>query len=127
MAKKVKPEQLAVTILGELNRYSDEKSEKIAKAVDEVAEDAKNTLRRTSPKKTGAYQKGWRVKLVTDTKGRYVKTVYNQTDYQLTHLLEKGHKNVRTGRFTKAKVHIAPVEEKSVKDITDKIEEILKQ
>lgn len=127
MAKKVKPENLSATISAELNRYSKEKSEEIADAVDTVAKEATSTLRRTSPRKTGSYQKGWRSKAVQDKAGRYVKVVHNKTDYQLTHLLEKGHNNKQTGRFTNAIVHISPVEEKAVKDITKKIEEILKR
>lgn len=127
MAVKVTPEKLGKAIQDELQRYSDDKAEQIAGIIDDVATNAKNTLRRTSPRKTGRYQKGWRISSVTDKKGRYVKAVHNKTDYQLTHLLEKGHANKRTGKFTPAIVHIAPVEETAVNEVVERIEEVLKR
>ena len=41
-----------------------------------------------SPKDTGDYKKGWRIK---QDKARKSIIVHNATDYQLTHLLEHGH------------------------------------
>lgn len=125
MANSIKPEKLADAILSELDRYSTEKGAQIAKIIDELADEAKNTLRRTSPKRTGKYQKGWRVQTITDKNGRHVQAVHNKTDYQLTHLLEHGHRNAKGGGSTPARVHIQPVEENVQKELVKKIEEVL--
>ena len=83
----------------------------------EVADKGANTLRQTSPKKTGKYKKGWRVKTFD---GAYDTTsiIYNSTDWQLTHLLEKPHAD-RTGKRTitpKSVGHIAKVESECVNE-----------
>ena len=46
--------------------------------------------------------------------------IHNKTDYQLTHLLEKPHLT-RSGGITVPQVHIAPVEEKCIKEFEEKI------
>lgn len=76
---------------------------------EEVAKEAAEKLRSTSPKRKGKYAKGWKV-----TRQKDSLIVHNATDYQLTHLLENGHvirnKKGTYGRTTGNK-HIKPVEE----------------
>ena len=81
----------------------------------EVAKKGAKTLRQTSPKKTGDYRKGWRVKTYEGTYDT-MSVIYNSTDWQLTHLLENGH-ITRNGRTkTKPIVHIYPVEQECIKE-----------
>lgn len=47
-------------------------------------------LKERSKQRTGRYKKGWRSSAETSATGVEV-TVYNKTDYQLTHLLENPH------------------------------------
>lgn len=122
MAVKVKPDELADAIVQELKSYRDIADDVIIEAVDKTASKTKSTLRRISPKLTGDYRKGWRIGFITRKKGRYAKEVYNKTDYQLTHLLEKGHAKTGGGRVN-AIVHIAPVEQ----DASDQIVQLLKE
>lgn len=68
---------------------------------------------------SGDYRTGWRAKKV---KGKWV--VHNQTDYRLTHLLEKGHAKIGGGR-TKAYPHIKPVEEEMIKEFEEEIRRTL--
>lgn len=80
--------------------------------VDEYAEKCCNTIQNKSQKGTrGQYAKGWTTKVDKTYSGEYGVTVYNKTDYQLTHLLENGHlivnKKDGTG-WASAHPHIAP-------------------
>lgn len=62
------------------------------KSIQEEARATMRELRQTSPRqkggeRAGRYAKGWRV----NNEGDYA-YVYNATDWQLTHLLEDGHR-----------------------------------
>lgn len=112
-----------------LDSYSREVQEATNKAIDSVAKDAASKLRDTSPRKTGDYAKGWKVKKERGRDGIQTVTVHNKTNYQLTHLLENGHvvrnKKGTYGRTRPIK-HIAPVEEWAVDELPREIEERLK-
>ncbi len=107
-----------------LNEYSSDIQEAITNEAQIVAKDAANELKNTSPKRTGKYRKGWRVK-TNKGKGYVECIVHNATNYQLTHLLEKPHVT-RNGSKTTPKVHIAPVEEQSKKKFEIAVENIIK-
>lgn len=83
-------------------------------AIQRVGRESVKKLRNTSPKKTGSYASGWRVKKLVERNGVTDVVVHNATDYQLTHLLENGHivRN-KKGTYGRAPAHkhIAPVEE----------------
>ena len=69
----------------------------VAEAVDEAAEKCTKglakELRGTAPKRTGAYAKDWTSKQTgANARGAKTYTVYNKAHYQLTHLLQHGHK-----------------------------------
>lgn len=107
-----------------LNDYSNDIQEAITETAEKIAKEGADTLKVTSPKRTGAYRKGWKVKT---TKGRdFVKCViHNKTHYQLTHLLEKPHLK-RNGGITTPKIHIAPVEKKCIDEYQKKVVNIIK-
>lgn len=107
---------LANEIVRQVELYTREVEEEVEVSKVEVAKNAVDELRQKSPKLTGDYRKGWRVKKV----GNNV-VIHNKTDYQLTHLLEKGHAKAGGGRVP-AKVHIAPVEERAVNDYLERVE-----
>ena len=97
-----------------LNDYSHDVQDAITSDAQIVARQAVKSLKATSPKRTGDYQKGWRVK-TTKGKGFVECIIHNSTNYQLTHLLEKPHA-LRNGGMSTPKVHIAPVEQNCVKE-----------
>jgi hypothetical protein len=112
---------LSAQISRELQRYSNLVAEELETAKEEVSDDLVDELKQTSPEKTGSYRKGWRKKKV----GKKI-VVHNKTDYQLTHLLEKGHAKAIGGRVP-AKIHIAPAEEKAMENFINKVEQAIRQ
>lgn len=106
-----------------LDEYSSDIQEAITESAIKVAKQGANELKTSSPKRTGKYKKGWRVK-TTKGQGFVSCVIHNATDYQLTHLLEKPHLK-RNGGLTTPKVHIAPVEEKSNKQYEQEVIKII--
>lgn len=107
-----------------LNDYSLDIQEAITQEAQNVAKKGVAELKNTSPKRTGKYRKGWRVK--TDKGRGFVECIiHNATDYQLTHLLEKPHA-LRNGGTSRPQVHIAPVEQQCVSEYQKNVESIIK-
>lgn len=111
-----------------LEEYVDDIQEVITDSSNIVAEEGKNKLKNekgTYQVRTGRYNKGWKVKKVKGD--RYVSnTIYNATEYRLTHLLENGHAK-RNGGRTRAFKHIAPVDEYCVKTFEKEVENAIKK
>lgn len=111
-----------------LNEYSSDIQESITEAAYKVAENGKNKLKVTSPKRTGDYRKGWRVDK-RGGKGYVHATIYNATDWQLTHLLEKPHairNQYGSWGTSKPQVHIEPVEQECIQAYERDVEQIIK-
>lgn len=102
----------------ELQRYANVVEEELLTAQEEVADVAVEKLKQGSPKKTGAYRKGWRKK--KESNG----VVVHNKKGQLTHLLENGHAKAGGGRVP-AKIHIRPVEEYVINELPRRIERAL--
>lgn len=107
-----------------LDEYMDDVEETANKVINQVAKEAAQKLKDTSPRDTGKYAEGWTVK-----KGKKLDAVvYNATRPGLTHLLEESHP-IRNqfgtwGRST-ARPHIAPVREWAEEEVVKRIEEAL--
>ena len=104
-----------------LAEYDQEIADATKRITDEVAKEAVDDLKKSSPKLTGSYRKGWRKKQSYADKRTKRNTVYNDTDYQLTHLLEYGHAS-RNGGRVRAIQHIAPVEQAAIEALQERIE-----
>lgn len=116
-----KIEGLAKEIAAALAAYSSEVAEGLEVAKQQAANNAAKILKVTSPKNTGAYAKGWTV-----SKEGTRLIVHNRTNYQLTHLLEKGHAKVNVGRVA-AKVHIKPAEDQAVEEYISGVERMIRK
>lgn len=120
-----KTKSVAVQMQQILEEFSDKVNDVLERSANETADESVDKLKNTSPKKTGSYAQGWRVKKLS--RGDVV--VHNATDYQLTHLLENGHiirnKKGTYGRTSGIK-HIKPVETWANNEFQRKIEEGLK-
>lgn len=112
-----------IDIIDILDDYSSDIQEAITQDAQAVAKQGASKLKTTSPRRTGDYQKGWKVKT---TKGRYSIecTIHNATNWQLTHLLEKPHAT-RNGGVTIPKVHIQPVEQECINTYEKNVERII--
>ena len=112
---------LTAQITAALKEYSSTCEEQIQEVLQDVAKEAKKQLSSASPKRTGKYKRGWKVTLTR--RSGYCKVDIHKTRYQLTHLLEKGHR-AHSGR-SPAIVHIKPVEEWAIKEAERRIKEVL--
>ena len=127
MSKKIKVDQLTKEIEKALTEFVGVTEEACDKGVRETAKDAVQALRNAHPSGSGQYgswdkyNSGWKV-MQTKTDKRYHRkaTIHNETDYQLTHLLEKGHALANGGR-ARAFPHIAPVAEKAEGELLQNI------
>jgi len=102
-----------------LAEYDQEIADATKRITDEVTKEAVDSLKKSSPKLTGSYRKGWRKKQSYADKRTKRNTVYNETDYQLTHLLEYGHAS-RNGGRVRAIQHIAPVEQAAIEALQER-------
>lgn len=111
------PDKLAKTIQSYMEDFGRDVTEAIGEAMDEVGKEAVNRLKNTSPKKKkngGRYAKGWKYQRNKKSRLLIEGRVYNATDGQLTHLLEKGHPIIRNGQVVgrvKPQKHIEPVDQ----------------
>lgn len=120
----IRVDQLAETLGLELSGYRDEVAEAVRQTIKAAGEDCRKEIQRQSPKRTGKYRKGWRSQPVYDRPGGILVRVYNQTDGQLTHLLENGHAKKGGGRV-EGKAHIRPAEQKVEQELLRNLREEL--
>lgn len=105
-----------------LGQYTNNINSTVSAVINTTAQDAKNSVKLHSPKRTGRYAKGWSVKKAN---GRAV--IYNK-EYRLTHLLENGHDVVVNGKkvgHSPAHPHIKPVEEWVQAELPERMKEAL--
>ena len=119
---------ITAAIMTELKSYNADVEDGIERAADECAKGMRAEIRQNSPKgKTKSYSRGWRVKTIRGHERAAAKLVYNATDYQLTHLLEKPHFVRGRKRKTDGQPHIAPAADKWNNAFAEKCEEVCKR
>ncbi len=135
MAEKVEIDatKLSATLRAQLMAFGDGVKADVAKAVDESAEELKNKLRKSSPRRSRRqpYAEQWKVEDTTRALF-HSKTVYNDKKYRLTHLLEKGTKDrtTRNGLHRGAGpvcLHIKPPTDETLEKFEERCVEIVKQ
>jgi hypothetical protein len=104
-----------------LREYSITCDEAIQEVLTDVAKQAQKRLTATSPSRTGKYKRSWKVKI--ERRQGFCKVHIHNTRYQLTHLLEFGHK-AHSGH-AEARPHIASVEKWAVAEAEKRIKEVL--
>lgn len=117
-------DQLADEIIKAVREYTEDVSEAVEKKVDEVADQVLEEVKRTAPKRTGKYRRGF-VKTNRDEPGRVRRFVWNRRHYMLVHLLEFGHAKRGGGRVA-ARPHLRPAYDKHVPKLLDDIRRIIR-
>ena len=134
---RVSSEFDVTAVVSALNRECNNTVEEVDKAITEAGGAALDYLLNNSPVDTsksaklhisggklkgssGLYRKGWRMKTYTENGVKAVK-VYNETCYQLTHLLEFGHL-AKNGKFVQPVPHIKQAEELAEMILEDKLQ-----
>lgn len=126
--KKISVEQLREEVDKILKDYSNDVDEALDKASVTYAKITTRELSSASPigkdtPKPGKYSKGWGYKKHKSKKSVGA-TVWNISDYRLTHLLEHGHA-LRQGGRSPAIVHIKPIEENITKEFESEVKDRL--
>lgn len=120
MGDKCTIDNLAKTIMEGLQEYADVASEDVKTAVRKAGKNVKAEISANAPKRTGAYAKSWAVKTEKETAHSLEVVVHSKNRYQIAHLLEHGHAKRGGGRVAGIP-HIAPAEEKAVKQLEEDI------
>ena len=120
MGDKCTIDNLAKTIMEGLQEYADVASEDVKAAVRKAGKSVKADIAANAPKRTGAYSKSWTVKTQKETANSLEVVIHSKNRYQLAHLLEHGHAKRGGGRVA-GTPHIAPAEEKAIKELEEEI------
>lgn len=130
MSGTIEPKDFTKVMNELLDEYGADVLSVTVSAADDTSKQARNELRKMSSggfnDVTGRYRRGWRASLKKSTLSVEA-TVYNETDYRLTHLLENGHvvKNQygETGASAKAFPHISEVNDWAIEQFESKLAE----
>ena len=117
---KVRPEQFTDAVLDALAKYGDTVNEKLEVLTKDAARETRSELKASSPVgNKGSYARGWSNKAMKAGRYNIKQAVYNRTDYQLIHLLEKPHETGGGGQYPKNVDHTGMVE-RTADEMTDK-------
>ena len=126
MANNIQIGKLSDTIQKELTLYSEQVTEGIKAAVDEVAEELLQNTRADAPKDSGKYKRAISIKTAFESPTERRKRWYVKAPrHTLSHSLENPHRT-RNGGMTRAFPHIKKHEEKAVKTFESKVEGVIK-
>lgn len=119
---------LGTAVTSELEKYDQTVADGIKEKVREVANECKQDIVAASPRLSGSYAKGWATRVEYESDRDIRIRVYNKTDYQLTHLLEYGHKG--PGGVVKGSApaypHITPAEKKTAAKLVNVAKVVLR-
>lgn len=128
MSNTIRADSLEIVLSKTLSDYGDAVSAGLAVEVGNAGKIALKSVRNGSPKKTGAYRKGWTLKterqIINDDVASV--TVYNKDKGYLTHLLENGHQKAGGGRVA-AIPHIKPAEEEARRYLEEHTRQVIEE
>lgn len=123
----VTPEQLAAELTKTLAEYGKLARDDVQEIIESVGNEAKERVTAASPGRK--YRRGWKVKI--ETAGSKTSVTVHNRRYQLTHLLEFGHKTrLKHGKYGKkafaaAMPHIEEVNDWAQRELERRIRKAL--
>lgn len=126
MSTRVSIDDLAAAIRTEVRNYTEEVQREVIVAVEETAQEVRDLLEATSPKRTGRYKRGWRVRFMAS--GNWISaTVHGiKPTYRLAHLLANGHAKRGGGRVAPAH-DMSLAETWGVQQLQNRVEDAIKR
>ena len=118
--RRVSVDRMADAIMDGLMEYAELATDVMKGCVKKAGNTVKKETQAGAPVRTGKYKKSWAVKRQRETSNTLEVVVHSRNRYQLTHLLEKGHAK-RGGGRVRAIPHIAPAEEKGIRELEEGI------
>ncbi len=118
--QRVSVDRMAEAVMEGLLEYAELATDVMKDCVKKAGNTVKKETQAGAPVRTGKYKRSWAVKRQRETSSTLEVVVHSRNRYQLTHLLEKGHAK-RGGGRVKAVPHIAPAEEKGVRELEEGI------
>ena len=118
--QRVSADRMAEAVMEGLLEYAELAADVMKGCVKKAGDTVKKETQAGAPVRTGKYKKSWAVKRQRETSNTLEMVVHSRNRYQLTHLLEKGHAK-RGGGRVRAVPHIAPAEEKGIRELEEGI------
>ena len=118
--QRVSVDQMADAVMDGLLEYAELAVDVMKDCVKKAGDTVKKETQASAPVRSGKYKKSWAVKRQRETSNTLEVVVHSRNRYQLTHLLEKGHAK-RGGGRVRAIPHIAPAEEKGIRELEEGI------
>lgn len=115
VVSSIRISDLDAALQRELDAYTRNLTNKVNYNALKITKELVSDIKSRAPEKTGAYREGWKYKKIGTS---YI--AHNSTNYQLTHLLEKGFAKVSGGRVS-GKPHIQPAEQTAIKKFDEAI------
>lgn len=118
--RRVTVDQMADAVMEGLLEYAELATDVMKDCVKKTGNTVKKETQANAPVRSKRYQKSWAVKKQKESSNALEVVVHSRNRYQLTHLLEKGHAK-RGGGRVRAIPHIAPAEEKGIRELEEGI------
>ena len=124
-------EKMETELMEILLDYQDLTDEEMKQVVKKTANTVKNAIKQEAPNDTEQYKESWKVENTTSKRHKIIVTIHSKNRYQLTHLLENGHKltdhNGNKIGDVKKIPHIAPATENADKELMYQLRKLYKK
>lgn len=124
---KVKTSQFEREIEFILEDYAEDIQSTVIDSIHKIARRCLKRIRAASPRLTGDYAAGWRMRKQNNGPGKIpTDIIYNATNYQLVHLLEDGYQKAGGGRV-EGKPHVRPAAEEAASELLSAVADAIEK